>query len=211
MAPAALLLIFPGIWLFSVYPYYMSQPYRFYNQSGVRNRTAQFDDRSVLLGEGETVQLKTRQQEQGANETLPVICLCQEYSVCGCDEYVEPPSPSFLYFLFLKGEPLLTLLETVTQTKPTSTTSSATDPTPGSTNPSSQFPMSITCVPSSLTGLCPMAPPRLVVRMVLRERYVLGAMAGMPLWRRLWGVLLLYCRHVLGGVEGRGRREVKVG
>lgn len=52
--PAAALALFPGLWLWSVYPYYLND-YRFYN------RTA------------------------NKNETLPVVCLCQQFSVCGCD------------------------------------------------------------------------------------------------------------------------------
>jgi hypothetical protein len=40
-----------------VYPYYYHNPYRFRNQSA-----------------------------NNANQTLPVVCLCQEYSVCGCDD-----------------------------------------------------------------------------------------------------------------------------
>jgi hypothetical protein len=57
---AAALFIFPGLWLYSVYPYYLNQ-YRFYNQS-FQNATA-----------------------QGLNQTLNVTCLCQQYQVCGCD------------------------------------------------------------------------------------------------------------------------------
>lgn len=57
------LAIMPGLWLYSVYPYHFSNPYRFYNQSDV-NQT----------------------NPSGTNTTLPVTCLCQEYSPCGCDE-----------------------------------------------------------------------------------------------------------------------------
>lgn len=54
--------IMPGLWLYSVYPYYLNS-YRFYNQSDI-NQT----------------------NPNGVNTTLPVTCLCQEYSPCGCDE-----------------------------------------------------------------------------------------------------------------------------
>jgi hypothetical protein len=64
----AALLIFPGIWLYNVYPYHYNNPYRFYNQS-YGNRT---------------------QKRDGQNETLPVTCLCEEYRVCGCDENDDP-------------------------------------------------------------------------------------------------------------------------
>lgn len=49
-------LIFPGLWLYGAYAYPYGSPYSF------RNRTS------------------------NANETLPVTCLCQQYSECGCEE-----------------------------------------------------------------------------------------------------------------------------
>jgi hypothetical protein len=61
LLPAAALLLFPGIWLWSVFPYYYHNPYTFLNRT-VENAT------------------------QGLNQTLPVVCLCQEFSVCGCDD-----------------------------------------------------------------------------------------------------------------------------
>ena len=61
LLPAAALLIFPGIWLWSVYPYYYTRPYTFHNRT-VENAT------------------------DGLNQTLPVVCLCQDFSVCGCDD-----------------------------------------------------------------------------------------------------------------------------
>ncbi|KAF2868765.1 hypothetical protein BDV95DRAFT_630464 [Massariosphaeria phaeospora] len=63
LAPALMLAIFPGIWLWSVYPYYLNNQYRFVNET-VRNAT----------------------NPNGLNTTLPVICLCQQFAVCGCDE-----------------------------------------------------------------------------------------------------------------------------
>lgn len=61
LAPVALLGVgalafFPGLWLYGAYSYPYSNPYRFYNQ--------------------------TAQQ----NQTRAVDCLCQQYSVCGCDD-----------------------------------------------------------------------------------------------------------------------------
>lgn len=70
----------PGLWLYSVYPYHFGNPvsvlsasrlqlllmiyqYRFYNRTDT-NQT----------------------NPNGTNTTLPVTCLCQEYSPCGCDE-----------------------------------------------------------------------------------------------------------------------------
>jgi hypothetical protein len=60
LLPLGALAFFPGLWLFGVYAYPWHTPYYFYNRTN--NDTA------------------TR------NETLPVLCLCQEYSVCGCDD-----------------------------------------------------------------------------------------------------------------------------
>lgn len=60
---AGALAIMPGLWLYSVYPYHFSNPYRFYNRTNT-----------------------TDQNPNGSNDTLPVTCLCQEYSPCGCDE-----------------------------------------------------------------------------------------------------------------------------
>ncbi|KAH6643045.1 hypothetical protein C7974DRAFT_115651 [Boeremia exigua] len=60
---ASLLLIMPGLWLYSVYPYHYNNPYRFNNQSDTNSTNP-----------------------NGTNTTLPVTCLCQEYSPCGCEE-----------------------------------------------------------------------------------------------------------------------------
>ncbi|KAF2638478.1 hypothetical protein P280DRAFT_491872 [Massarina eburnea CBS 473.64] len=56
-------LIMPGLWLYSVYPYAYHNPYRFVNES-VNNAT----------------------NPNGFNQSLPVVCLCQENNPCGCDE-----------------------------------------------------------------------------------------------------------------------------
>lgn len=50
-------LIFPGLWLYGVYAYNYNHPYSFRNRTGTN-----------------------------LNETLPVTCLCQQYSACGCDD-----------------------------------------------------------------------------------------------------------------------------
>ncbi|KAL8957273.1 MAG: hypothetical protein Q9193_005413 [Seirophora villosa] len=70
---AAAALIFPGIWLYSVYNYPYTNSYRFRN--GTRNRT--------------TIE---RRQDQG-EVTLPITCLCQEFNACGCD---DNPDTSYL-------------------------------------------------------------------------------------------------------------------
>ncbi|OAG07769.1 uncharacterized protein CC84DRAFT_1088243 [Paraphaeosphaeria sporulosa] len=63
LAPVLLIGLLPGLWLYSVYPYYFHNPYRFINESA-HNAT----------------------NPNGTNSSLPVTCLCEEYSVCGCDE-----------------------------------------------------------------------------------------------------------------------------
>jgi hypothetical protein len=77
----ALLAIMPGLWLYgSVYPYHYNNPYRFYN----RSRNATENDNNNNNNNARSIVI--RQSQQGANETLPVVCLCQEFAVCGCDE-----------------------------------------------------------------------------------------------------------------------------
>lgn len=75
IAPVALLALMPGIWLYGAYPYYYNNPYRFYNASAENDD----NDRKRSL-------VEKRQSTTGRNETLPVICLCGENLVCGCDE-----------------------------------------------------------------------------------------------------------------------------
>ncbi|KAF2401812.1 hypothetical protein EJ06DRAFT_362109 [Trichodelitschia bisporula] len=60
LLPIAGLAFFAGAWLYPAYLYPYSHPYTFHNASA-NNGT-------------------------GANQTKPVKCLCQQYSVCGCDE-----------------------------------------------------------------------------------------------------------------------------
>lgn len=79
----AALAIMPGLWLYSVYPYHYTSPYRFYNRtanSTNNNNNNNNNARSIVIRQS---------QQQGANETLPVVCLCQEYSVCGCEENTD--------------------------------------------------------------------------------------------------------------------------
>ncbi|KAF1966675.1 hypothetical protein BU23DRAFT_544172 [Bimuria novae-zelandiae CBS 107.79] len=63
IAPVLLIGLLPGLWLYSVYPYHFSNPYRFTNQSDTNSTNP-----------------------NGTNTTLPVTCLCEQYSSCGCDE-----------------------------------------------------------------------------------------------------------------------------
>ena len=61
--PIAALAIFPGLWLYGVYQYPYTHPYTFVNET-ITNATF----------------------PNGINQTLLVDCLCQQYSVCGCDD-----------------------------------------------------------------------------------------------------------------------------
>lgn len=65
LLPVVALALLPGLWLYSVYPYYYTSPWRYVNQ---------------------TYQDAQNRAQRAINETKPVICLCQEYSVCGCEE-----------------------------------------------------------------------------------------------------------------------------
>ena len=56
--------IFPGLWLYSVYAYPYNHDYSFHNRTNTS-------------------------QPKGQNETLPVTCLCQQYSACGCDNNTD--------------------------------------------------------------------------------------------------------------------------
>ena len=49
--------IFPGLWLAGAYGYNFNHPYRFRNSSNANS-----------------------------SESLPVVCLCEEYRACGCDD-----------------------------------------------------------------------------------------------------------------------------
>lgn len=56
LLPIAALAIFPGLWLYGAYAYPYTHPYYYTNP------------------------------ETNQNESMPIVCLCQEYSVCGCDD-----------------------------------------------------------------------------------------------------------------------------
>ncbi|KAI8933470.1 hypothetical protein NX059_009208 [Plenodomus lindquistii] len=82
LAPILLLSVMPGLWLYNTYPYYYNNPYRFYNRTATNRTDDDTNNRRDLW---------TRQsQPEGKNESLPVLCLCQENSVCGCDENDDP-------------------------------------------------------------------------------------------------------------------------
>lgn len=54
-------LIFP-LWLYGAYAYNYNHPYTYHNRTN------------------------TTDSPSGSNETLPVTCLCDQYSACGCDD-----------------------------------------------------------------------------------------------------------------------------
>jgi hypothetical protein len=76
ITPLAARAIMPGLWLYSVYPYYYHDPYRIFNRSAT----------NIHSNHRDFVNIRVRQETQGANETLPVICLCQNFQVCACNE-----------------------------------------------------------------------------------------------------------------------------
>ncbi|KAF9882839.1 hypothetical protein FE257_004970 [Aspergillus nanangensis] len=56
LLPVAALAFFPGIWLYGAYAYPYSHHYNYVNETNHQN------------------------------ESLPVVCLCEKYSECGCDD-----------------------------------------------------------------------------------------------------------------------------
>ncbi|KAL4784492.1 hypothetical protein BJX76DRAFT_217946 [Aspergillus varians] len=56
LLPIAALAFFPGIWLYGAHVYPYNHPYHYVNNTNNKN------------------------------ESLPVVCLCGEYAVCGCDD-----------------------------------------------------------------------------------------------------------------------------
>lgn len=56
LLPLGALAFFPGIWLFGAYAYHNTHAYNYHNNTS------------------------------NQNQSLPITCLCQEYSVCGCDD-----------------------------------------------------------------------------------------------------------------------------
>lgn len=56
LLPAAALAFFPGVWLYGAYAYPYTHPYYYMDE------------------------------QHHKNESLPVVCLCQQYQECGCDD-----------------------------------------------------------------------------------------------------------------------------
>lgn len=56
LLPAAALTFFPAVWLYGAYAYPYSHHYNYYNENTHKN------------------------------DSLPVVCVCQEYNPCGCDD-----------------------------------------------------------------------------------------------------------------------------
>jgi len=83
---AAALGVFPGLWLYGAYSYPYYHPYSYHNRTARRNNT-QTNNTNTRRDHiySELVHLITR-QDDGANETKPVNCLCAEFAECGCDD-----------------------------------------------------------------------------------------------------------------------------
>lgn len=87
----AALAFFPGLWLYPAYVYSYNNPY--YWRNGSRNSTRLRDDddddddlngrRRFLVRRQTTTD---NSNENGTVEVLPIICLCQQYSECSCDD-----------------------------------------------------------------------------------------------------------------------------
>ncbi|EPE24568.1 hypothetical protein GLAREA_08420 [Glarea lozoyensis ATCC 20868] len=93
---------YPGHWPYGFYNYPYAHPYGFYNRTGRRNRTATSTSSSATATPtvvGRSFQLYQR-QEEGAQESKPVQCLCDPYLVCGCD---DPGDNTFLDSLIGDG------------------------------------------------------------------------------------------------------------
>ncbi|KAI9886761.1 MAG: hypothetical protein M1823_001404 [Watsoniomyces obsoletus] len=103
LLPIAALTFFPGLWLYAVYAYPYSRPYVYRNASRLRD-----DDDDDLI----TRSLLIRQSNNpnGTVQILPVLCLCQQYSVCGCDDNTDS---EFLNSLLPNGTASPQLNETV--------------------------------------------------------------------------------------------------
>lgn len=56
LLPLGALAFFPGVWLYGAYAYPFHHPYYYHNNTSDKN------------------------------ESLPITCLCQKYSVCGCED-----------------------------------------------------------------------------------------------------------------------------
>ena len=67
LLPVALLSVFPGVWLYSAYAYPYNNPYHYRGNRTAANHTA-------------------RAIDDTGDSTVNVTCLCQQYSVCGCDD-----------------------------------------------------------------------------------------------------------------------------
>ncbi|KAL8850555.1 MAG: hypothetical protein Q9221_004512 [Calogaya cf. arnoldii] len=76
-------IIFPGIWLYGAYNYPYTGRYSYRNSTRRANTTGGDDD-----DDDDNRRLLRRQDDQ--NVSLPVTCLCQMYSACGCDDNDDP-------------------------------------------------------------------------------------------------------------------------
>jgi hypothetical protein len=72
LVPVPGLNFYPGVWLRPAYVYRYSQPYTFYNATA------------------------------GANETEQVLCLCEQWCECGCDDNADP---AYMNSLIGTGDP----------------------------------------------------------------------------------------------------------
>lgn len=81
-------LLFPGVWLYGAWAYHFSHPYVYTNEQNHKN------------------------------ESLPVVCLCQPYDECGCD---DNHNRTYYETLFNGTQPINTTITRVTDVNGTET------------------------------------------------------------------------------------------
>lgn len=84
MPLAVVLIIFPGPWLYDVHGYRYNEPYYYRNRTRVLEEEEDddnLDKRSLFARQDNS--------SEGVVERVPVLCLCQDYSVCGCDDNTD--------------------------------------------------------------------------------------------------------------------------
>ncbi len=70
---------FPGYWAYGAWGYPYSHPYYWRNRTATEER---FDDRRRSI----TSRQAQQNNSNNAVQVLPVLCLCQQFLVCGCDD-----------------------------------------------------------------------------------------------------------------------------
>lgn len=72
------LTIFPGLWFHPAFAYPYYHPYTFHNATAPNNGTNSTTEAAIVARQSTS--------GLGANQTKPVLCLCEQYAECGCDD-----------------------------------------------------------------------------------------------------------------------------